>query len=320
MADDKDIFNLNGDDLDAALLAAIDETDAEEAKAKQEKAEADRIRAEKNRTEALQKQANDIAQANVDQQIKKGGTKCFLLAEDIECTEEGIVAVGGKVFGVINKKMILYVYRPDGKVLVTRATLINTTNDKGEETLVDEASMCDVMIGFTIDLKKVGMDSTNVVPKFSVISNVPPTTKENKKQVENPALMGMTLRYKEYAKDKEFMKLMMIHLMNARLVLPATEVKETDITGKKKIQFVTIARKDDPSSVALPVFTDFSTLVSWKEMFAGGRKPTVAVIPFKDAAKYVQNRKCDLVINPFGPVGVGVPNKLIEMVANATKK
>ena len=169
-------------------------------------------------------------------------------------------------------------------------------------------------------LKKVGMDSTNVVPKFSVISNVPPTTKENKKQVENPALMGMTLRYKEYAKDKEFMKLMMIHLMNARLVLPATEVKETDITGKKKIQFVTIARKDDPSSVALPVFTDFSTLVSWKEMFAGGRKPTVAVIPFKDAAKYVQNRKCDLVINPFGPVGVGVPNKLIEMVANATKK
>jgi len=320
MADDKDIFNLNGEDLDAALLAAIDETDAEEAKAKIDKAEADKVRAQKSREQALKQQANQISQNNVNEQIRKGGTKCFMVAEDIECTEEGIVAVGGKVFGVLNKEMILYVYRPDGKVLITKATLINTTNDKGEEELVDEASMRDIMLGFQIDLKKVGLDSSNAVPKFSVISNVPPTTKDNKKQVENPALMGMTLKYKEYAQDKDYMKILITHLMNARLVLPAKETLMTDVTGKRKIQLVTIHRKDDPNNIALPVFTDFSTLVSWKDMFANGKKPSVAVMSFREVAKYVQTRNCDLVINAFGPVGVGVPGKLIDLVASASNK
>lgn len=316
MADDKDIFNLNGDDLDAALLAAIDETDKEEESAKAKKAEEEKLRMEKNRKEALQKQADEISQKNVQQQIRKGGAKCFLMAEDIEATEDGIVAVGGKVFGKVDKEMILYVYRPDGKVLVTRATLINVTSDNGEEKLVEEANMCDVMLGFQIDLKKVGLEYNNVVPKYSVVSNVPPVTKDNKQQVENPALMGMTLRYKEFAKDQEYMKIMMTHLINSRLVLPASEVMETDISGKKKIQFTTIHRKDDPNSVALPVFTDFSTLLSWKEMFVGGKKPSVAIMPFKEVSKYVKKRKCDLVINAFGPVGVGVPAKLIELVAD----
>ena len=320
---DKNIFELEGDALDEALLAAIDETDEEEREAREKKAEENQRRAEQARITAIEQEEKRAKIDELRKSLPNEGRRYFLMAENAECDEEKNEAkVTGIVYGTCKKDDIVFLYRNDGRALGSKIIDIEVHNGQVFEP-ADETSQTKARLTIAIDFKKVGLTAENAVPKFSVVTSVRPPVagKDGKTAIENPSLSGLMFRYPEFKTDREYLNHLTTNIVNGRFLIPAMNPDgQTDANGKKKLQLIMFTKKEDPNKRIMPLFTDLQALYLWRKVFEGDKKPSIVVMSFLEAAKFIEKEGFDIALNPSGPVSVGLPAKAAASLAAIANK
>ncbi|MCR5048132.1 MAG: enhanced serine sensitivity protein SseB C-terminal domain-containing protein [Saccharofermentans sp.] len=320
---ENNIFELEGDALDEALLAAIEATDEEERLAREKRIRENQERAEQARITAIEQEKTKAKIDELRKTLPNEGRRYFLMAEEAECSEDNNEAVlTGIVYGTCKKDDEVYLYRTDGKVLGTKVRSVEVFNGKVFEP-ADEINQTKGRITITVDYKKTGFTADNAIPKFSVLSSVkPPVKDENGKvAIENPILSGLMFRYPEYNKDKEYIARLMDGIANGRFLVPGMSTDEKPgPNGRKKMKIIMINKKNEPDKRVLPLFTDLQALYLWRKLFEGEKKPSVIVMSFAEAAKFVSKDGFDIVFNPSGPVSFGLPNKVVSTMSGIIDK
>lgn len=315
---ENNIFDLEGDALDEALLAAIDETDEEERLAREKKAQENQKKAEQARVTAIQQEKRKAEIDELRKNLPNEGRRYFLMTEEAECDEENNKAsVAGTLFGTCKKDDQIYLYRNDGRVLASKVLTVEAFNGQVYEP-ADEVSQSKARITFTVDYAKTGFTKENAVPKFAVLTSVKPPLKDDagKIAIENPALSGLMFKYAEFKQDKEYVGRLLDNVIHGRFLIPG--FKES--ADSKKLKIVMVTKKDDPNTRVLPLFTDLQALYLWRKLITGDQKPSVIVMGFPEVAKFIEKDKFDVVINPSGPVPVGLPAFAIDSMSKAIKK
>lgn len=320
---EKNIFDLEGDDLDKALMAAIEETDEEEKLARERKAQENLERAEQARITAIEQDEKKAKIEQLRKTLPNEGRRYFVMAEESECDESRNEAVlTGLVCGTCKKDDAVFLYRNDGRALGTKVISIEEFNGQVFEP-VDEVSQKKARVTIAVDYAKTGFTKTDAVPKYSILSTVKPPVKgaDGKTAVENPSLSGLMFRYPEFNTDKEYLNRLTDSIVNGRFLIPAMSVdNQTDASGKKKLQIIMFTKKDDPNKRMMPLFTDLQALYLWRRVFEGEQKPSVVVMNYLEAAKFIEKDGFDIAINPAGPVSVGLPYKTAQSVADVARK
>ena len=320
---DKNIFDLEGDALDEALLAAIDETDAEEREARELKAKENQERAEQARITAIEQDEKKAKIEELRKSLPNEGRRYFLMAEESECDDEkNEASVTGIVYGTCKKDDSVFLYRNDGRALGTKIISVEKFNGQVFEP-ADEVSQGKARITIGIDYKKSGLTKENAVPKFAVVTSVRPPVKgaDGKTAIENPSLSGLMFRYPEYKTDKEYLNHLTTNIVNGQFLIPAMpQGNEVQADGKKKIQLIMFTKKENPDKRILPLFTDLQALYLWRKVFESEQKPSIVVMNFVEAAKFIEKDGFDIAINPSGPVSVGLPAKAATQLASIARK
>ncbi|MCR5201440.1 MAG: enhanced serine sensitivity protein SseB [Saccharofermentans sp.] len=320
---DNNIFDLEGDALDEALMAAIEETDEEERLARELKAQENQERAEQARITAIEQEERKAKIDNLRKSLPNEGRRYFLMVEEAQCDEAKKEAyVTGLVYGNCKKNDDVFLFRNDGRALATKILAIEEFNGQVFEP-VEEVSQKKARLTIVIDYEKTGFTKENAVPKYSVVTTVRPPVKgaDGKTAIENPSLSGLMFRYPEFNKDKEYLNHLTDNIVNGRFLIPAMNAGEgSDASGKKKLQLIMFTKKEDPNKRILPLFTDLQALYLWRKIFEGDQKPTVVVMNFLEAAKFIEKDGFDIAINPSGPVSVGLPSKAAQSIAEIARK
>ncbi|MBQ7275351.1 MAG: enhanced serine sensitivity protein SseB C-terminal domain-containing protein [Clostridiales bacterium] len=320
---DKNIFDLEGDALDEALMAAIEQTDEEEREARELKAKENQERAEQARITAIEQEQKKAKIEELRKNLPNEGRRYFLMAEESECDEQkNEASVTGIVYGTCKKDDSVFLYRNDGKALGSKVISVEKYNGQVYEP-ADEVSQGKARITISIDFKKSGLTADNAVPKFAVVTSVRPPVKgaDGKTAIENPSLSGLMFRYPEYKTDKEYLNHLTTNIVNGQFLIPAMNNggQEQD-GGKKKIQLIMFTKKEEPDKRLMPLFTDIQALYLWRKVFEGEQKPSIVVMNFVEVAKFIQKEGLDLAINPAGPISVGLPAKAATQLASLAQK
>ena len=319
---ENNLFDLEGDALDEALLAAIDETDEEERLAREKKAQENLERAEQARITAIEKEQ---ARAKIDElrkNLPNEGRRYFLPVEEFECfTDRNEATLTGVVYGTLKKGDDVYLYRKDGRALGTKVLSVEAYNNSLFEP-AEEVSQNKAKVTIAIDYAKTGFTADDAVSKFSILTSVKPPVKDDKGKmaIENPMLSGLMFKYPEYNKDKEYISLLMGSIANGRFLVPAMDEGGAAVDGKKKLKVIMVTKKESPDKRALPLFTDLQALYLWRQLFEGEKKPSIIVMTFPEASKFVSKDGFDIVFNPSGPVSFGLPNNAVSAMSNVMSK
>ncbi|MBP5180716.1 MAG: enhanced serine sensitivity protein SseB C-terminal domain-containing protein [Clostridiales bacterium] len=312
------ILNLEGDDLDAALMAAIEETEEEEEQARIRKEEENKERAEQARITAIENSEQKAKVDNLRAGINNANQRFYLVNEDGECDEaKGTATLKGSLFGIVKKGDEAFLYRDDGKVLPTKIVEVEALNN-GIYEPVDETRDKSVVLTIEVDYKKTGFTKDNGAPKYAVLSSVKPPVADNtgKAPIENPALFALSLKYNALKSDKEYVRNFMQHTVNGRFLVPAHSTDKTGPDGKKSIQIVMLMDKQHNDRKMFPLFTDVRTVALWKDLFKSENKPTLAAMRFPEVIKFIEKEGFDVAINPMGPIPTFLPNKLLMSIAS----
>lgn len=309
--DDNSIENI--EDIDEKILAAIDETDAEE-----EQRKADRKQAEIDRI-AKQTAEREAAAEEAKKKATKIGRRFFIMPTSVEVGDNVLKATGA-VFGKVKVEDNVYIYRPNGQVITSSVLSITSADDRNvvpEEGKVTAAEGAVVTIELGFKFGNVGLEPENIIPDYSIISNVRPAAAA-RKDIENPAILGLTCYYKEYAQDKKFNMVLVNHMVNSYFLLALHDSDRIGSNGKPAKQIVTILDKEDESKRMLPIFTDAIALMRSKDsIFNEEHKAQVSVLSFQEIVKNVLQEGIDFIINPYGPVAVRIPHDFISKLVNS---
>ena len=320
---DKNIFDLEGDALDEALMAAIEQTDEEEREARELKAKENQERAEQARITAIEQDQKKAQIEELRKSLPNEGRRYFLMAEESECDEEkNEASVTGIVYGTCKKDDSVFLYRNDGRALGSKVISIESFNGQVFEP-AGEVSQGKARITIAVDFKKSGLTKENAVPKFAVVTSVRPPVKgaDGKTAIENPSLSGLMFRYPEYKSDKEYLNHLTTNIVNGQFLIPAMPQSDAaQADGKKKVQLITFTKKEDPNKRIMPLFTDLQALYLWRKVFESEQKPSIVVMNFIEAAKFIEKEGLDIAINPSGPVSVGLPAKAASQLASIAQK
>ena len=299
-------------DLDALVMSAIEQADEEEEqrKADRKQAEIDRIakmNEERERAEEARKAAAERLK-----NIPNEGRRFFLIVETSNAVASG-VEVTGNLHGEMKKGDQVFVYRPDGKSIEGKAGTIASAEDG---KTAEGAKNARVTVCIEIDGNAVSADPAGSQPRFSVMSGVKANQDGKAGPVENPYLLGLSLGYKDLHSDKDYMKILMNLIVRARFILPVHDMGSDD-AGKKKLRLITINDKMDPNKRNMAVFTDFAALSAWKNVFDDEHRPSVTVMSFNAVVKQIRNDDMGIAVNPFGPVGIQLPPRMIAQVTSS---
>ncbi len=308
-------------DLDAMIMAAIEETDEEEQQRKEDARKAHEAMLEANRAAHEREEAARKAMADLPNE----GRRFYLLVEEIEGPdEEGRLVAIGNIHGECHVGDSLFVYRPNGTVLSCKLENIKAM---GGENAPDSDKKQRASITLSSDLTKDNKESADkLIPRFSVVSGV---ERRNGKPagtpVDNPALVGATLEYKEFQGQRDYMSVLISHMSAASYLVPVNpEAGGTTEDGKRKIGFMLLktnkSEANGASGAAVPLFTDPVAMSQWKDLYADGKKPSVIVATLADITKVTSKAAPDLMINAFGPVPVHLPRKLADSINEARAK
>ena len=295
-----------GDDLDALIMSAIEETDLEQAQEKEQ--------ARKNEAERVARMTEELNAAQ--EQAKKRVLRSFLMVTASE-REGDLFRFKGNLHGKLNKGDTVYVYHPNGTALEAEIKDIHIEDEIEDEQLIDMVKGVVVRIGVEFVSDVEGEASAEAVaPFYSVISNVkPPVKGDPKAPVENPFLLGLSLEYPNYMKDKEYMRLIIKSFAEGRFIVPIHPAKQEEEGKKPIIKLITIKKSPDAPDVLVPLFTDIAALASWKELIEKEGKPSVAILPFKELAKLTAKDGPDFVVNASGPLAINLPRNVVDNIA-----
>ena len=303
----------NIEDLDAKIMAAIEETDLEE-----EQRKADRKQAELDRVSKQTAERESQFQNIDDAKPKKAARRFFIMPESKEILESSI-KVSGKVFGEVRVGDKVFIYRTNGQVVMS--SVLSLESDAEDQVVPEEGeakaarnAVIKMELGF--NFANAGFEPENIINDFSIISNVVPVP-NTRKTVENPAILGLTLYYNQYSKDKEFNKVLVNHLVNASFVLPVHATGRNGANGKPAMQLLTLSDTSEEGRRMLPIFTDVLALSGWKNIFNDENKPQVAILTFQEIVNITLKDEIDFVINSSGPVAVRIPFDFISKVVSS---
>ena len=297
-------------DLDALIEQAIEETDAEQEALKEEKRKAHEEMLIKQREEAVAQE-----KARADALKANGGRRFYLIAESSEVGEDSITTTGD-LYGEMHKGDKVFVYRPGGSIIMSEVMDIKSADDsqKADDGEVNGAKNAKVSVTMKFKFKNVGVVAEKLIPKFTVISGIKPMNNP-KGPIENPALLGVSLKYTDNADNKEYLQILMGHMTLSRFIIPA-HVGEEGPDGKKKLQIIAINKKDGDGRM-LPIFTDPAALSAWKELMQNEQKPTAVVVTFPEAVNMSKQDGVDLILNPYGPVAIQFPAGIIDTISKS---
>lgn len=225
---------------------------------------------------------------------------------------KGIV-VTGKVHGKVKVGDAVYIFRPGGNVMLTQVHSMEI----GLGTAASEAENQRVAIRLT-DIK-----DKKEIAKFSVLTSIrPQTVVDVNTAVENPYLLGLSMEYSQYYQNNEYFNLLIYEICHAHFIVPMYLNKEPEKQADgtavfregARMQFISIDHPEDETKRVFPVFTDWSALGNWKNVFDKAHPPKTLICRFPDAVTISKNFHGEIVVNPYGPVPVYLPADLIERI------
>lgn len=226
--------------------------------------------------------------------------------------DRGIV-VTGKVHGKIKAGDAVYIFRPGSAVILTQVNTIEI--GFGPPAL--EAEEQNVAIHLT-DIK-----DKKEIAKFSVLTSIrPQSVVDVNTAVENPYLLGLSMDYNGYYQDNTYFNLLVYEICHAHFIVPMYLDKEPEkqaggtavFREDTHIQFISIKHPEYEAEEVFPVFTDWSALGKWKNVFDETHPPKTMIFPFPDAVTVSNNFHGGIVINPYGPVPVYLPTALVKQI------
>ncbi len=298
-----------GDDLDALIMSAIEETDLEQAQAKEQ--------ARKNEAERVARMTEEL---NAAEEMKvKRVLRSFLMVTASE-REDDIFRFKGTLHGQFKEGDTVYVYHPNGTALEALIKDIEIEDDTdGQEVDMMKGQVVRISVTFVSDVEGEASPEA-VAPFYSVVTNVKPPVKDDKKApVENPYLLGLTLEYPNYMKDKEYMRLLIKYFAEGRFIVPIHPVEKDKERDKPVLRLITIKKSPEDNDIKVPLFTDVAALASWKELIQREGKPSVAVLPFSDLAKLTAKESPDFVVNSSGPLTINLPRQVVDNIAGLVR-
>ncbi len=236
----------------------------------------------------------------------------FVVENVFEVDANESIAAVGNIHGKINVGDTFFIIHPKfPEPLTAKADALVV----GNETK-DSAENCRLAIRIT------DITDPNVIPKYSVISNIEPqTAPEPNRPIENPLLVGLTCEYNHLVKENEFTYTFMVALLTSNYITPAEmQLDAPDrSTGKvklrdPKVSFRLLHHPNDQSLLVLPIFTDIAALGLWTSALKEnekGEKPKTVLMPFQRCAD-IGMKNSGVVVNPFGPFPVFVSNQNLQ--------
>ena len=306
----KDNNMLQGDDLDALIMSAIEETDLEQAQEKEQ--------ARKNEAERVARMTEQLKDLSAKDE-KKVVRRSFLMVTASERDGETF-KLKGTLHGDLKTDDTVYVYHPKGTVLEAKITDVESGSDEEPENIdMTKGKIVRLSVNFAEEIAADAVPE-EAVPYYSVVTNVkPPVQQEDSKApVENPFLLGLSLEYPNYMKDKEFMRNVIKSFAEGRFIVPIHPAQPSPDGGKPIIKLITIKRNPDDKLPIVPIFSDIAALATWKELMEKG-KPSVALLPFKELAKLTSKDGPDFVLNPSGPVAINIPRQIVDSIAGLVR-
>lgn len=242
-----------------------------------------------------------------------GGKRRFtLLVEGISPLpqEQGVV-VAGSLYGTLQKGDAIYMIHPMGNITTTRVEGIEV----GQGQTADRAENQKI----TMLLKDV--KNVNQVPKYTVLTSIKPqTTADVNTAVENPQLLGMSMDYPRLCKDNTYLNLLVYVICHAHYVVPVSVDKEPENNGdgaavfrkETRMRFPSLQDPAEKSRNIFPVFTDWTALANWKNLFDEKHPPKSVIMRFPDVVSVCKGN--GIVLNPFGPASILLSEKMIEQI------
>lgn len=246
--------------------------------------------------------------------VANDGRRFTLLAEDAHEMEnnQGIV-IGGMLHGSIQKEDTVYVLLPNGMITLTKVDAIEV----GPGQYAERAENQKAALHFH-DIKEL-----NKVPRFSVLTSIrPQTTVDVSTSIENPQLLGLSIDYPRLCKDQTYLNLLIYVVCHTNFIVPTSMDKEPQKNGdgtatftqRTMVRFPSLTDPNDKSKTLFPVFTDWSALSNWKNIFDEKHPAKTMIIKFPDAVAI--SRGNGIVINPFGPTSILLSSETIAQIVN----
>ncbi|MCH4153944.1 MAG: SseB family protein [Saccharofermentans sp.] len=305
-------------EMKVILEAKAEEQEAKDIRAREREEEQEKAKAEVRLAEEHAAKAADSI-INADG-VDSG--RFYLLVDEMPLREpenaENIV-IAGNLRGKIEVGEDIYVYHGTRKYNTVKvARIINESRSSIEEAQNERVEL-EVTRGDFPAPSTPDAGAAKPFGRFSVLTNSAPqtvTSDRAKAVIENPQLLGMTFEYSRFAKDQEFFGIMMNALIRSSFLVPAQVSDDTANPDRKRVGFAGIKDKKNPELIVLPVFTDLKTLDRARKAgfkFSGDGNYTALTMNFARTAAVSRDQlHSGFVINPFGPVVISIPKKLIE--------
>lgn len=237
----------------------------------------------------------------------------FVVDDTFQLLNNCGIVVAGKVHGKVREGDEVYIFKPDGTVM--RAQVNGMEIGPRMKASVAENQNVALLLADIKDKREIA--------KFSVLTNISPQTEVDvNTAVENPYLLGLSMDYSQYYQDDEYFKLLIHESCHAHFIVPMYLDKEPEKNENgtatfhegAHMQFRFVAHPEDKTKLVFPVFTDWSALGMWKDVFDKEHPPRTLICRFQDAVAFTKDTRGGIVINPYGPVSVYLPMDLIERI------
>lgn len=154
----------------------------------------------------------------------------------------------------------------------------------------------------------------------AVLTDVEPQTAvEPGRPIENPFLLGLVRDYKELRSNRDYTNELCFNFVHARFVVAVYSddlgKEEGQVKKGTKVGFPMLTIKDEHK--ILPVFTDWTALSKWTNVFDDKHPPKCIVMNFDNATE-IGTKDCEgLVVNPFDNP-VPIPTEVINDIKNSS--
>ncbi len=221
-----------------------------------------------------------------------------VILSEIQEFDGSTLIASGRVFGTIASNSDTFLYLPNGKVVKITLGSIYDKDLNPVDSIKDDI--------LSIKIKKEPKKS---IAKYSVLSSFCSVAKDSQ-VMTNPLMYAYTLGFKELHNIPEFSSVFVYTFVHTKFSTPAIRSED----GRPG--FLMLKPSKDAPTAELPLFTDIQSMsVAEKKMNTQqGNNRVAAVVSFVGVAKNLLDAGNGIVINPFTPCPIMIPNKLVREI------
>lgn len=260
------------------------------------------------------------SQENPPANCANKGKRFTFLVEDTFQLEDGKgVVVVGNAHGTIAVNDAVYIMHA-GSNTITLAEISGMESSERKPI----ASVSDGPVA----LRLVDIKDKKDVQKYSVLTSIRPQTQTDvNTAVENPSLLGLSMEYAKFSKDMEYLNLLIGEIVHAHFITPLYMNQEPEKSGDgsctlhsgQTMGFLSLKDPDTEGKSLFPVFTDWGALSEWKNVFDEKHPARTLIVRFPDCTAITRKAGDGIVINPFGPMSIVLPDRLIQSIIGSDR-